>query len=343
MGVQLRPLIPESAIHEIELKNLFNKALAIDAFNALYQFITTIRQPDGTPLKDRQGRITSHLSGLLYRTANLVEQGIKPVYVFDGKPPELKKKEIEERIKRKEEAAKEYEMALKMKNWEVAKTKAAMASKLTSEMVEDSKRLLSALGIPWVQAPSEGEAQAAYMAAKGDVYASASQDYDSLLFGTPRLVRNVTVTGKRKLPGKKVYVEVKPELIVLEEVLSALGITREQLVDIAILMGTDFNEGVAGVGPKRAYELVKKLGSADKALKVLNAKIEELEEVRRIFLSPPVTDEYKLEWKEPDREKVIEILVEEHDFSRERVENALKRYETIKKVTSQSTLEAWFS
>jgi len=343
MGVQLRPLIPENAIHEIELKNLFNKALAIDAFNALYQFITTIRQPDGTPLKDRKGRITSHLSGLLYRTANLVEQGIKPVYVFDGKPPELKKKEIEERIKRKEEAAKEYEMALKMKNWEVAKTKAAMASKLTSEMVEDSKRLLSALGIPWVQAPSEGEAQAAYMAAKGDVYASASQDYDSLLFGTPRLVRNVTVTGKRKLPGKKVYVEVKPELIVLEEVLSALGITREQLVDIAILMGTDFNEGVAGVGPKRAYELVKKLGSADKALKVLNAKIEELEDVRKIFLSPPVTDDYKLEWKEPDREKVIEILVEEHDFSRERVENALRRYEAIKKVTSQSTLEAWFS
>ncbi len=332
MGVSdLRKIFPEGVGKDVELNSLLGKVVAIDAFNALYQFITTIRQPDGKPLMDRQGRVTSHLSGLYYRTANLVEVGIRPVYVFDGKPPEFKKREIEERVERKEEAEKKYIEALRTGNLQEARKLAAMASKLTPEMVEDAKRLLEALGIPYVQAPSEGEAQAAYMAKKGDVYASVSQDYDSLLFGSPRLIRNLTLTGKRKLPGKNVYVEVKPELIVLDDLLNAMRITREQLIDIAILIGTDYNEGFEGVGPKRAYEIVRSAGDLEGALKVLGVKYDEvLFEIRKFFLNPPTTDDYALKWKEPDEDKVVEILCEEHDFSKDRVLNALQKYRSKK-------------
>ncbi|RLG74841.1 MAG: flap endonuclease-1, partial [Thermoprotei archaeon] len=319
MGVNIRELIPQEAIRVVtDLRELRGRIIAIDAYNALYQFLTAIRQPDGTPLMDSKGRITSHLSGLFYRTINFVEAGIKPVYVFDGKPPELKAKELSERMSLKEEAKKKYEEAVAAGDLEAARRYAQMASKLTTEMVEDAKRLLSAMGIPWVQAPSEGEAQAAYMASKKDVWASASQDYDSLLFGTPRLVRNLTISGRRKLPRKNVYIEIKPEVIELEKVLKALGITREQLIDIAILLGTDYNpEGVKGVGPKTALRLIKTYGSIDRALKALpDAKFPvPPDKIKELFLKPEVTDSYKLEWGEPKEDEVIGILVKEHDFS----------------------------
>lgn len=347
MGVNLRDLIPSNAKRELELKELKGKVIAIDAYNALYQFLTAIRQPNGTPLMDSMGRITSHLSGLFYRTINLVENGVKPVYVFDGKPPEIKKMEIERRKKIKEEAVKKYEEAVKKGDMEAAKRYAQMASKLTEPMVEDAKRLLSAMGIPWVQAPAEGEAQAAYMAKKGDAYAAASQDYDSLLFGAPRLVRNLAITGKRKLPRKNVYVELKPELIELDKLLQTLGITHEQLIDIAILLGTDYNpEGVRGIGPKTALRLVKTYGSIDKIIKTIPKQefpIDPLE-IKKYFLNPPVTDDYKLEWREPDEEQIIQILVREHDFSLERVKNAVERlrkaYREIK--AKQLGLDLWF-
>ncbi len=348
MGVNLRDLIPDKAIKVIELKELRGKIIAIDAYNALYQFLTAIRQPDGTPLKDRLGRITSHLSGLFYRTINIMENGVKPVYVFDGKPPELKKMEIERRKKVKEEAVKKYEEALAKGDLEAAKRYAQMSSKLTEPMVEDAKKLLTAMGIPWVQAPAEGEAQAAYMARRGDVYASASQDYDSLLFGAPRLVRNLTITGRRKLPRKNVYVEIKPEIIELDVLLKELGITREQLVDIAILLGTDYNpEGVRGVGPKTALKLVKTYGSIEKALKALprhEFPVDPLK-IKEYFLNPPVIDNYKLEWREPDEKAVIDILVKEHDFSLERVKNALNRLKTAYREhikSKQLGLDLWF-
>ena len=347
MGVNLRDLIPDTAKRELELKELKGKVVAIDAYNALYQFLTAIRQPDGTPLMDRMGRITSHLSGLFYRTINLIENGIKPVYVFDGKPPEIKKMEIERRKKVKEEAVKKYEEALKKGDLEAAKRYAQMSSKLTEAMVEDSKRLLTAMGIPWVQAPAEGEAQAAHMAKKGDAFAAASQDYDSLLFGAPRLVRNLAITGKRKLPRKNVYVEVKPELIELDKLLKALGISHEQLIDIAILLGTDYNpEGVKGVGPKTALRLVKSYGSIDKIIKVVPRQefpIDPLE-IKKYFLNPPVTDSYKLEWREPDEEQIIQILVREHDFSLERVKNAIERLKKAQRElkTKQLGLDLWF-
>ncbi len=330
MGVNIREIIPPEAIQTLQLDALRGRVVAIDAYNALYQFLAAIRQPDGTPLMDSRGRVTSHLSGLFYRTINLMEHGIKVVYVFDGKPPEIKKIEIERRKKVKSEAAKKYEEALKRGDMEAARRYAQMASRLTEEMVEEAKKLLDAMGVPWVQAPAEGEAQAAYMARKGDAWAAASQDYDSLLFGAPRLVRNLTITGRRKLPKKDVYVEVKPELIELDKLLRALGITREQLIAIGILVGTDYNpEGVRGIGPKTALRMVKAQPDVRKLLSSLS-KTEFPEGVDPIkileyFMNPPVTDNYKLEWHEPDEKRIYELLVVEHDFSPERVKNAIQR------------------
>ncbi len=350
MGVNIREIIPPQAIQTISLDALRGQVVAIDGYNALYQFLAAIRQPDGTPLMDSRGRITSHLSGLFYRTINLMEHGIKVAYVFDGKPPEFKKMEIERRRKVKSEAVKKYEEAVKRGDMEAAKRYAQMASRLTEDMVEEAKKLLDAMGVPWVQAPAEGEAQAAYMARKGDAWAAASQDYDSLLFGAPRLVRNLTITGRRKLPKKDVYVEVKPELIELDKLLKLLGITREQLIAIGILVGTDYNpDGVRGIGPKTALKMVKAQPDVRKLLRSL-PKHEfpegvDPEKILEYFLNPPVTDDYKLEWREPDEKAIYELLVVEHDFSPERVKNAIQRLKKAYREhfkTKQLGLDMWF-
>ena len=343
LGVNLRDLVPKTTV---ELKDLSGKSIAIDAYNALYQFLAIIRQPDGTPLKDSQGRITSHLSGLFYRTVNLVELGIKPVYVFDGVPPALKEAEIKRRMRMKEEALIKYEKAIQEGKIEEARMYAQATATLKDYMAEDSKKLLELMGIPWIQAPSEGEAQAAYLTRKGNTDYCASQDYDSLLFGAPRLVRNVTISGRRKLPRKPVYVEVKPEIVELEKVLNELGITREQLVDIGILVGTDYNpQGVKGIGPKKALKLIKEHGSLEKALReIKNAEFPvPPEKIREVFLNPKVTDNYKLEWREPNVEGVIDFLCGGHDFSEDRVRKAIEKMrEAIRKAKGKTTLERWF-
>ncbi len=339
MGVDISDIIVS---HEIRFSELKGKVVAIDAYNTLYQFLSIIRQPDGTPLRDSYGRVTSHLSGLLYRTANYLAEGIKPVYVFDGRPPELKMRTVEERMKIRIRAREEWERALKEGKTEEARMKAQQASYLTREMVDEAKKLLDYMGIPWVQAPSEGEAQAAYMASKGDAYASASQDFDSLLFGAPRLVRNMAITGRRKLPRKNVYVEIKPEIIILEENLRALGITREQLVDIGILVGTDYNEGIRGIGPKTALKLIQKHGNLENVMQERGIEIENYEEIRAIFLNPPVVENYELVWRELDEKGLLEFLCDEHDFSRDRVMSAVEKIKMFRKYREQKSLDAWF-
>ncbi len=338
MGADIGPILEKE---EVEIEYFGGNKIAIDALNMLYQFLATIRQPDGTPLKDSKGRITSHLSGLLYRLSNMIEVGIRPVLVFDGEPPEFKKQELEERKARREEMEMKWLAALE-RGETYAKKYAQAAVKVDEYILESAKSLLDALGVPFVQAPSEGEAQAAYMVIKGDVDYTGSQDYDSLLFGSPKLARNLAITGKRKLPGKNVYVDIKPEVIDLNKNLKKLGITREQLVDIALLIGTDYNEGVKGIGIKKAYKYIKTYGDIFKTLRVLRVNQEGIEEIRNFFLNPPVTDDYKIKFKEPDRDKVIELLCEEHDFSKERVEKALEKIEEGLG-GSQATLERWFS
>jgi flap endonuclease-1 len=342
LGVDLADVIPEEVI---TLDSLSGKTLAVDAYNALYQFLAIIRQPDGTPLKDRRGRVTSHLSGLLYRTANLAEKGIRLAFVFDGKPPEMKALEIRRRRRVREEAKVHYEVALKEGKLEEARTFAQATSSLRDTMVEDAKNLLDALGVAWIQAPSEGEAQAAFVAARGDVWGVASQDHDSLLFGAPRMVKNLAITGRRKLPRRDAYVEVEPRLIELAKVLADLALTREQLVDVGILIGTDFNpDGVKGIGPKTALKLVHEHGSLE-ALKAKDPTVlglSDVNSVREIFLKPDVTTNYPLKWSTPNVEKVVQFLCGEHDFSEERVRKAVSRMTTKPIATTKSTLESYF-
>ncbi len=343
MGVNLRDLVPKTVV---KLEDLGGKIMAIDAYNALYQFLAIIRQPDGTPLKDNSGRVTSHLSGLLYRTSNLVEMGIKPVYVFDGTPPALKEIEIQRRVAVKKEAQVRYERAISEGKIEEARVYAQATSHLKDYMAEDSKKLLKLMGIPWVQAPSEGEAQAAYITKRGDADYCASQDYDSLLFGAPKLIRNVTISGRRKLPSKNIYVEVIPEVVELQQALAECGITHEQLVDVGILIGTDFNpEGIEGLGPKTALKLIKEHGTLEKALPhVKNAEFPtEPRRIREIFLKPAVSDNYRLEWLEPNVENVVNFICRERDFSEERVRKTLEKMQKgIAKSRGKTTLEKWF-
>ncbi|GFO97806.1 flap endonuclease-1 [groundwater metagenome] len=337
MGVDLGDLFEKK---EIELSKLKGEVIAIDAYNTLYQFLSIIRQRDGTPLVDSRGDITSHLSGFLYRTTNLVEEGIKPVFVFDGVPPELKFDILKERKKTRTEALAKWEEA-KAAGAEDAFKYAQASSHVKGNMVDDAKNLLGFMGIPVFTAPSEGEAQAAFMAKNKDAYAAGSQDYDALLFGAPLVVRNFAVTGKRKLPGKGVYVDVKPEIIDLEEGLRKLEISREQLVDIAILVGTDYNEGIKGIGPKKALKSIKKHGSIEGVLKVLNTDIKYLAEIRDLFLHPDVTPDYELKWRKPDASAITKFLCEGHDFSSERVSKAVERLLEASD-TGQKTLDKWF-
>jgi flap endonuclease-1 len=328
------------------LDDLSGKSVAVDAYNAMHQFLAIIRGISGEPLMDRQGRVTSHLSGLLYRTTNLAQRGIRLVYVFDGEPPALKEAELKRRMKVKDEALVKYEEARKRGAIDEARKYAQMTARLKDLMVDDAKRLLSLMGVPWTQAPSEGEAQAAHLAAKGDVWTAASQDYDSLLFGTPRLIRNLAITGKRKLPRKEVYVEVEPELVELNHVLAELNLTREQLVDLGILIGTDFNpKGLKGVGPKTALRMIKEHGTLEKLVNVHKEGEfpEDPTTIRNIFLHPKVSDDYVLDWKKPDIEGVVRFLCGERDFSETRVRNALEKMMTgIESGAAKKTLESFF-
>lgn len=339
MGVDLSDVVPKQARR---LEDFQGKIIAIDGQNALYQFLSSIRQPDGTPLKDKKGRVTSHLSGLLYRTANLVEAGIRPVYVFDGEPPELKRATLDERRARKEKARQDMENAIEAGDTARAYSKAQQTSHLSRDMIAEVKQLLEGLGIPWVQAPSEGEAQAAHMCENGDVWAASSQDFDALLFGAPRLVRNLAVTGKRKLPGRSAWVDVEPELLELEQVLEAVQLDRRQLVDVGILVGTDFDPGVKGVGPKRAVKLVREKGTLVDVLTHLEADIPDGEQIRDIFLKPDVTDDYEVRFNPLDEQAVKSLLVDDHDFSEDRVRATFARYAKLHESLKQRSLDAFF-
>jgi flap endonuclease-1 len=333
MGVALRDIVVDykSPVSWDALSGV----AAIDASNALYQFLTIIRQPDGTPLMDHRGRVTSHLSGILFRMAAFLDKGIRPVFVFDGIPADLKQATIEERRKLRTEAGERWKEALARGDEEEAYKQARSSTRVDAEVIRTAQELLRLMGIPFIQAPGEGEAQAAHMAAKGDVRYVVSQDYDTLLFGAPILVRNLTVSGRRKIRGRTV--SINPERIILSDLLIGIHLTREQLIDIGILVGTDFNDGVAGIGAKTALKLVQKGEAAAK----LKEKMPEFDPgpIHELFLNPPVTDSYTLEWAQPDVEGIVSLLCSGFDFSEERVRKALEGF-SVK--GGQSTLEGWF-
>ena len=324
MGVHLTPIIEKQVI---DLEALRGRTIAVDGNLELYQFLSVIRLRDGSPLKDDRGRITSHLNGLMFRTSRLIaDYGISPVFVFDGVPPPLKAGEIDRRRARREKATKEYELALKGGDFGTAWSKAVMMSRLTREMVGEAKTLLGFLGIPHVQAPSEGEAQAADLAKRGVVWAAGSKDYDSLLFGAPRLVRFLTISGTEWLPSQGRARRLRPEIIDVEPWLKNLGLSREQLIDAAILIGTDFNDGVLGIGPKKAIKLLRDAGSLEGLSEEVRAQLpDNVDEIRTFFHDPPVDPNPRIEPGTLNSDAVIRFLVGERGFSPERVRVALER------------------
>ena len=323
MGVLLTPIIVKQTL---SLDALAGATLAVDGPGELYQFLALIRLRDGTPLRDSKGRITSHLSGLFYRTTRLIaDYRLKLVFVFDGAPPPRKAAEIERRRAIRERYEEERSEALRAGDHATAYSKATMTSRLTREMIVEARTLLRLMGIPTVQAPSEAEAQAAHMAAANAVWASGSKDYDSLLFGATRVVRFLTISGKEFLPSQGIMRPIVPELIELERLLRELGITREQLVDLAMLVGTDFNDGIKGIGPKKALKLVRDYGTIERMPEAIRQTLGDIDGVRQIFLSPDVTDDYDSTFGEPDFAAIVEFLCGEREFSRDRVTAALDR------------------
>jgi len=215
---------------KIALDDLAHRVVAVDAYNMLYQFLTTIRMRDGTPLKNSKGQVTSHLVGLFARVTNFMENQLKLVFVYDGEKPRLKQREVEVRAEAKAEAQKKFEEAEAEEDVDKMKKYAGRTARLTKEMVRESQQLLEALGIPWVQAPSEAEAQASHMVSRGDAEYVASQDMDCLLFAAPRMIKNLSITGRRRKPGSNVYYSIEPEIITVEDELKRLELTQEQLI-----------------------------------------------------------------------------------------------------------------
>jgi flap endonuclease-1 len=344
MGTKLADIVEAETL---TLADLSGKEIAVDAFNTIYSFLATIRQPDGTPLTDRHRRVTSHLSGMFYRNVNLLENGISPVYVFDGAAPQLKSAEVQRRREIRDAAYEEWKLAKEEGRIEDARKAGQASSRLTGPMVNETKDLLQALGIPIVQAPSEGEAIAAQMARSGLVWASASQDNDSLLYNCPRMIRNLSISGRRRVARSKTYKSIDPELIILDRNLQILGITREQLIDIAILVGTDYNDSVKGIGQKTALKLIKTHGNIEKVEKERGEKFDfPYKEIREIFLNPPKMEMKPPKWSDPKPDVVLKMLCAEHDFSEARVQKSLERLqealEEIRGSTHQSSLSDFF-
>jgi len=328
---------------EINLDDLRDKRLAIDTFNMLYQFLSSIRQRDGQLLTDSKGRVTSHLIGLFTRTINFLQKGIKPIFVFDGKKPELKEKESKRRHKIKQEA---FENLKKAETEEEKRKYASMTSKLTTQMIEESKELVEALGCPVIQAPSEGEAQCAAIVKNENAYAVVSQDADAFLFGGARVIRNLSITKKRKLPGKQTYLTINPEIIELENVFNDLGVDQDQLIVMAMLVGTDYNlKGIKNIGQKKALKLVKQYKTDFDEL-FIDLRWKDYfdyswQEVFYLIKNMPVTNNYKLEWKKPDQDQIKKILIDKHDFSEERVIKTISKLLKIENKKQQKPLGKW--
>ena len=338
MGAPLTPLIE---IEKIGLKGICGKVLAVDALNAVYQFLALVRA--GTePLKNRRGLVTSHLVGIATRYSKLaLECQCGFVFVFDGPPHPLKAREIERRRELRRKAREEYERLLAEGKLDEAFSKAVVAVSVDEWTIESAKKLVQLMGFPVVEAPADAEAQAALIVSRGEAWAVSSQDWDSLLYGAPRLVRYVTLTGFEWLPSKQRARKLEPELAELEKVVRVLGITRRQLVEIAVLVGTDYNEGVEGVGPKTAYKLIKTYGSLDRLPASIRAKLpENYEEIVELFLNPLVKKDYALDFREPDREGLLRFLVDENDFSPSRAQTIVERLEAAWKLSrAQARME----
>lgn len=333
MGLQIGDIVPRNSVTFDELKG---KVIAVDAFNALYQFLSSIRQPDGTPLMDSKRRVTSHLSGLFYRNINLLSEGIKLVYVFDGEYNVLKNRTKEIREEAKLVAADKYAEALEEEDVDSMGKYARGMTRLTGEMLKESKELLEAMGIAVVQAPGEGEMQCAQMVRDGEVFAVGSQDYDSLVVGGD-LIQNLTMARTRKT--RSGVVQISPEIIKYHDVLNSLLIDQDQFISLAILVGTDFNPGgVRGIGPKKALALVRQKKYPVEIFREVEHQLDfNWQDVFAIFKKPNVNN-ISVKFPKINEDKIVNILVNEHEFNEERVVKNLGKLKDAKKAGQQKTL-----
>ncbi|KAI8366076.1 FEN-1 nuclease [Radiomyces spectabilis] len=346
MGIHgLTKLISEhapNAIKSHDIKSYFGRKVAIDASMSIYQFMIAVRQQDGQMLTNEAGETTSHLMGMFYRTVRMVDNGIKPCYVFDGKPPTLKSGELAKRKARKEEAKSKMEEAHEVgTNEEIARfTKRTV--RVTQQHNDECKRLLKSMGIPYVEAPTEAEAQCAELARCGKVYAAASEDMDTLTFASPTLLRHLTFSEQRKMPIDEVH---------LDKALEGLGLNMTEFVDLCILLGCDYVESIKGVGPARAYSMIKEHKSIEAALPHLPEKLRanipddwKFDEARELFVKPDVLpgDNIELKWEAPDVEAVVDFLVKEKGFNEERIRKSCEKLAKNVKQATQSRMMDFF-
>ncbi len=339
MGVKITDIVEK---RKISFDDLRNKKIAVDFSNAAYQFLTSIRQRDGTPLMNSKGEVTSHIQGILSRSSNLLSQGIKIAYILDGKPPELKIKTQQGRYESKVVAEEKYEAA-KEEGDETSMLKySKQFTRLTKDMVKDSKELIEALGIPVIQAPSEADAQIAYCCKSGDVWAAATTDFDTLLHGSPRMITNLTVSQKKK-NALGSFIKSSPELIILKDALENLNINQDQLISLGMLVGTDYHPGIKGIGPKKAIKIVQEYKTPEKIFEKHPLENQDWKEIFELFHNMGVEKNYCLEWNAPDKDKLLKILVDKHEFSEDRVMSTLNKINggSVKVTADQKGLGTW--
>jgi flap endonuclease-1 len=329
-----------SAVKENEIKNYFGRKVAIDASMSIYQFLIAVRQ-DGSTLTNAEGETTSHLMGMFYRTIRMIENGIKPVYVFDGKPPEMKSGELAKRQERREEAQKSLEQAEAAEEPENVEKFQKRLVKVTKQHNDECKTLLRLMGVPYIEAPCEAEAQCAALVKAGKVYAVGTEDMDALTFGSTVLLRHLTFSEARKMPIKEFY---------LDRVLRDLELSYDQFIDLCILLGCDYCDSIRGIGPKRAMELIRQHKTIEAVVKSLDPKKYPVpenwpyEEARRLFKNPDVSDPESLEikWLEPDVEELVKFMVTDKGFNEERIRNGAKKLEKSRTTTTQGRLDTFF-
>ncbi|XP_028139361.1 flap endonuclease 1 isoform X1 [Diabrotica virgifera virgifera] len=333
--------VAPQALKDYELKNYFGRKVAVDASMCLYQFLIAVRA-EGAQLTSADGETTSHLLGAFHRTIRLVENGIKPVYVFDGKPPDLKSGELNKRQEKRNEAQAALAKATEAGDAaEIDKYNRRLV-KVTKQHSEEVKQLLTLMGIPYVNAPCEAEAQCAALVKAGKVYATATEDMDALTFGSKVLVRHMTFSEARKMPIQEIH---------LDKVLTGLDLTQEQFIDLCILLGCDYTDSIRGIGPKRAIELIQKHKSIESIIQNIDKDKYPIPEnwnyegARELFKNPEVSeaDDIELKWGEPDEEELVKYLCGDKNFSEDRVRNGVKKLMKAKGGSTQGRLDGFFT
>ncbi|KAM4617575.1 flap endonuclease 1 [Discoglossus pictus] len=332
--------VAPTAIKEHDIKSYFGRKVAVDASMCIYQFLIAVRQ-DGNVLQNEDGETTSHLMGMFYRTIRMVEHGIKPVYVFDGKPPHLKSGELAKRSERRAEAEKQLEAAQEAGDVENVEKFNKRLVKVTKQHNEECKKLLTLMGIPYVDAPCEAEATCAALVKAGKVYGAATEDMDALTFGTPVLLRHLTTSEAKKLPIQEFH---------LNRALQDMEVSYEQFVDLCILLGSDYCETIRGVGPKRAIDLIRQHKCIEEIMDNIDLKKYPVpenwlhKEARQLFLEPEVVDveNVDLKWTEPDEEALVAFMSGEKQFSEDRIRNGAKKLTKNRQGSTQGRLDDFF-